>query len=261
MIKSLVARTVQGIIESTLGGFKFPDGSIQISASKIQDYKNIYERTDFLDNAATQYIWAGTAIGTGGTGNGVPTTNRTAAHQGTVLLRNGTAVNTGFTYRSQISNIATSPGLEFNAIFNLASTTASGYNTNTVFRLGFFDSISNTESTDQIAIYKAAGSLDLIGRVVNNGTVSDTAALGTMTALTWYRVNVKVNSAGTGATFTMFDDFGNVIGSATISSGLPTGGSRLYGSGVVLYHTTETTSRDLMELDFMDLTIPQIGRG
>jgi|GEM_PF-1318096 len=240
---------------------KFNALTADIALRRIQDVNNYYAATDFIDNNAAQSIWQGIVIGSGGSANGVATQNRVSRHPGTITIRNGTAANSGYAFRTQIGNIMTSANMEMNFIFKLPSTTASGYNTNIIFRMGFFDSISTAESTDQIAFFKDAGSLDLYGRVVNNGSVVNTSALYTLVPETWYSLKLKIGSAGTSATFAIYDDDGNQLGTGTISSGLPIGGARSYGCGMFAIHTTETTGRDLVEPDFMDLYIPNLGRG
>ena len=231
-------------------------------SGRVQDVNNFYYANDFLDmNTGAIGIWQGTGIGSGGSGLNVPNASRTAKHPGVTLLKNGTSANTGYLLRSNNINIVTTPNQEMNFIFNMIATAASGYNTNTVLRMGFMDSSTAAESTDGIVLCKDAGSNDIFGKVISNGSATSTSTLATLAAETWYHGKIKVDSAGTAVTFTVYDEAGTSLGSATISSGLPTGASRLYGTGVALWHSTETTSRDLLYLDFMDIYMPGLARG
>lgn len=229
---------------------------------RVVDINNYYVSTDFLDNSGTQAIWLGTNIGSGSSASIAPTAARTTKHPGTIMVKNGTAVNTGWAFRTQVANsLLTTANMEMNFVFKLAPTIVSGYATNLVLRFGFLDSITATESTDAIGLAKEAGSLNLIGRAVSNGSVTDTSNIYTMVEQTWYQGKIKVGSDGTSCAFSLYDDGGTLLGSQTLTSGLPIGAARLFGSGFVIYHTTLTTSQDMVEMDFMDLYLPNLGRG
>ena len=87
----------------------------------------------------------------------------------------------------------------------------------------------------------------------NNGVESVTATTYNLTANTWYRAAVSVNSTATGVTFSIYSEAGALLWSDTVTANIPTIPGRETGSGVIT-QATDTSGGTIMLLDYLYMT-------
>lgn len=71
-------------------------------------------------------------------------------------------------------------------------------------------------------------------------------------AATWYIARIVVRKDVSGVDFYIFSDSGNLLGSQSITTNIPTGSGRQTGHGLVATNSG-TTSVELIRIDFMSL--------
>ena len=189
-------------------------------------------------NTGGQPSWGSTAIGAGTQA----VIASEASHPGIVrITQNG--ANTGFAW-TQASAPTTSfllgGGEVFECIFRLQNTT------NCVYRLGFQDSVTTAAPTDAVYIHIAGTTAD--GRTYNNTATSTTGTNYTVSAGTWYRAKVVVNSTSL-VTFSILSMAGASLWSNTLTTNIPSAAGRETGMAALGYKTTAGTV-DLIDLDW-----------
>jgi Carbohydrate binding domain len=177
----------------------------------------------------------------------------TASHPGVVQFDSGATSCTGSNGWRVNTNTDAAPaqillsgGESFEAVFQVISST------NTTVRLGFHDATTATDADD--GAYINISGLTLSGKIANNsistGTRATTGTTFTITATTWYRAKVVVNTDLSGAVFTLYNDSGTVLWTSPLTSAIPSTAGRETGGGLIV-QTTNTTLTHLLNMDYM----------
>jgi hypothetical protein len=206
-----------------------------------------YWSTDFLGNngaiaqeGSIPWDFAVISSGTHGAQNGQ------ANHPGIYRITSSTTTNSGGYVMTSVGCITPSGGEAAEMVFQIVNLTTA------TIRFGFHDSVNSTAPTDGI-YFEIASTGVITGRTRNNSTESSTATLATLSITTWYRMRVEVADDYSGATFYVFDTNNNLLGSATLTTNLPTGGgTRNVGHGVVATKSG-TAAEGIIDMDFMSM--------
>jgi hypothetical protein len=193
--------------------------------------------TDLILN--TVMPWAAGAL-SGGSSTAVDSEDK---HPGIYDIKNTTSANSGFRYYT--GNIAVLRGLEKTTfIFK----TPASISATSVIRLGFQNSINNNAPSNGVYINIANTTLD--GRTVKDNTASTTATSYTISAGTWYRMTIEINTDATLITFKLYaDNSDTVLWSNTLAANIPTA---VLTHSLVAYDTG-VTAITLGYLDYMDI--------
>lgn len=117
-------------------------------------------------------------------------------------------------------------------------------------RLGFIDSSGAGECVDALMFrYSDAGSTPNWFAVARNNNVETSVNTGVAATTNFSRFNIKLNEAGTSATF-FIDD----ILVATITTNIPSGAGRWVGVGMKIEKSAGTSVRDIQS-DYYDLSV------
>ncbi|HSX17208.1 MAG TPA: hypothetical protein VLH86_03850 [Patescibacteria group bacterium] len=207
--------------------------------------------TDFLIDAtssggnasAAAAPWYGNLVATAGSS---VTTAAVANHPGLVRLQSAAPVNSGYEYSTGVSSILISGGESFELTFRTppAFTSITG-------RMGFIDSLTVTDDTDG-AYLEFSGSGVLTGKTANGGTRSSTGTTTTLSASTFYRAKITVNSAASTVSYFVYNDAGTQLWTDTLSANIPTTATHETGSGVVVTNSAGS-GVTVMDLDYMAL--------
>lgn len=223
--------------------------ALNLKAPLITDLDNLRKRpvwwSDFLDNTgAGGSPFIGTIIGSGAVN--IPTSGLvTAQHPGVVRFTSSATANSGYTYATDQQVILLGGGEVYEAVVNPTVFTA------TTLRAGFTDSQNSTAPVDGVYFeVSATGVLSGIG--MNNSVSTVAATTLTLTAGTWYRFRITINST-TLATFQVFDDSGTELLNTTITTNIPTAAGRMTGAGIISTNSG-TVATDLLHLDYMMVT-------
>lgn len=113
------------------------------------------------------------------------------------------------------------------------------------FQAGLFDGYGTASVTDgAFVLYSHGVNSGKFQFVTSSNSTQSTGDTGvTVAAATWYRIKVVVNAAGTSATATVMDGSGTSLGTATLTSNIPTGSGRQCGSGAQMVRSAGTTTR------------------
>ena len=217
----------------------------------LYSHKYNYDRTrivgfteDFMqDDAGTMGPLVGAAIA-----GGASTYNGGAAnHPGMVLLTNAGGANSGYRYNTEDDSIVITGGEIFEVIFNLP------YPTNTNMRLGLHDTLSISAPTDGIYIYSTGTTLD--GRTYNNSALSITGSTYTISASTWYRELIILNSDATRADFNLYSEAGALLWHDYLTTNIPV--TRTVGVVLGIWNSDGTT-RSMINLDWVSFRCDRI---
>lgn len=173
------------------------------------------------------------------------TVQGTANHPGVVHIASSTSAGSGYTYATAIATdriLAGGEVCEF--IFTVERTT------DVTVRMGYIDTYTSAACTDGVWI-------DIVGTTLRGYTDNDgsaptsTGTTYTISASTWYRARVDVNSGATGVTFTLWNGAGTVLWTDTTTpSDMPTGASDYLGVGIIATHSG-TAVYTLLTLDWV----------
>ena len=219
-------------------------------------YQRFYRFFEF-GSAANMDPWNNANFGTGAVTATVVTPASGAAvnHPGVVQFNCGTAANSG---SAQITNAASyllGGGESSNFIFYVNSTSG------TSIRFGWQDSNTNTAPGNGLWIDISATTL--AGKMAAGSTTSTTGSSYSISATTWYRVNISVNAAATTMTFTLYacsngallwQDSLTVNGSTIVA---PTASGQECRHGLVEYNSG-TGASAVVQVDFMDILINRV---
>lgn len=183
---------------------------------------------------------AGGAISNGGSilqglGSGTPSSN----HPGLATLQSGTNANSGYYYGSSGSAGLLICGREKATLVFYVATSV----TTTYWRFGFMDSFSVADPTDGVFLLVQGDGTGATatGRVVSDGSITDTATTYGLSLATFYSVVVEVNAAATLATFSIYSEAGALLWSDTAAN-LPKTVGRHTSLGLVAYRTDASTA-------------------
>lgn len=196
--------------------------------------------SEFYGSAVAQLApFTTTAIGTGTAASVLGVAN----HPGIWRIASGAGANTGHIISSGgITSVLIGGGEIAEFIVSFPTTTA------LIAILGFDDTAAIGAATDGAYIQVTATSLD--GRTRNNGVTSQTATSFTITANTWYRAKVVVNSTATQVDFYLYDSTGALLWTDLLTTNIPTAAGRETCFSAKAYKTT-ITAANMMDLDWM----------
>jgi hypothetical protein len=207
----------------------------------LQDETNLSFFTDFLSGSSTtaNTVWLTGAVSFG-TSPVIATTS--INNPGVVRMSSSTTANSGYRWQTDFSSILLKGGEEFTAIINPVTFTS------TTVRIGFLDTATSADAVDGVYFeYSLNGSVQL--KTSNNSTRTTSPTITTLTAGSWYKLKVKINSP-TSATGTVYNNLGVNLGSQTITTNIPTGTGRQVGSGIIATNSG-TVATGLLDVDFL----------
>ena len=179
-----------------------------------------------------------------GLGSGTPSSN----HPGLASLQSGANANSGYYYGSAGAAGLLICGREKATLVFYVTTSV----TTTYWRFGFMDSFSVADPTDGVFLLVQGDGTGATatGRVVSNGSITDTATTYGLSLATFYSVVVEVNAAATLATFSIYSEAGALLWSDTAAN-LPTTADRHTSLGLVAYRTDASTPHILVSVDYV----------
>lgn len=201
---------------------------------------------EFLSAATTAnapFVGASVSSGTSAANQ----TNQLANRPGVIRLTSSTTANGGYRWVTDAS-----PWLiKGNEYFECAIAPVN-FST-TTFRAGLLDNSTSADVTDGIYFeYSTNGAIVL--KTASNGTRSTSAAITTLSLNTWYKLVIVVNANATNCSgFVYNGSNGALIGSATISTNIPTSAGRWTGAGIIATEST-TTATAMLDLDYLLFT-------
>jgi hypothetical protein len=203
--------------------------------------------TDFLGAAgadtgeASYAVWDLAVIATGTQAKQASEPN----HPGILRVTSSTTTNSGAVIRTDASAVRLAGGEIAEFVFRPVDLTTA------TIRLGFIDTATSADVTDGAYLEMAATGV-IIGRTANNSTRSSTATLATLVANTWYRGRIVVNRAATAVDFYVFDDNGNLLGSAQLTANIPTAAGRETGHGII-GTKSGTVAQAIFDIDYQSI--------
>lgn len=207
----------------------------------------IRHSTEFFTTAAAQNFMAGVAINAGT----MTTFASLPKHPGCVVL---TGVNTGSGYSllSAANGLRISGGEQYDVYFRTSSVAF----TNITLRFGFHDTVTASDAVDG-CYFEMATNGNLIGKTSSNSSRTSTATLATLSAATWYHGRITVNSDATSVNFAIFSESGSSLGSADVTTNIPTAAGRECGVGIVATSSLGS-SLELVVLDRIDISFAAV---
>lgn len=167
-----------------------------------------------------------------------------ANHRGIWRLTSAASSNSGYYIGlNMASSVLISGGETAEFIFSLPVIAG-----NLVNRLGFLDAVTVSNPID--GVFLSITGAVISGKTFSNSSTSTTATTYTLSVSTWYRGKVEINNTATLATFTIYDDNGNVLWTDSLSTNIPTGAGRETGFAVNSVKNN-TGATDLIDLDWM----------
>ena len=121
--------------------------------------------------------------------------------------------------------------------------------------LGFQDSFAVAAPTDG-AFVKIPSTGALIGQTSAASVTSSTATIATVSIGTWYRALIEVNATATSVTFSLYSEAGALLGSASLTTNIPTVAGQ--ETGVITTTTLAIAAGsavDLLSLDYVGVAI------
>lgn len=197
--------------------------------------------TDLLAaNATAMDPFVGAAI-SAGTLSTTTLTGQTG-HPGIVRLRNGTTANGGYRIQTDAAGQLLAAGDVFAAVLRIDALT------NNTIRVGYHDSVTSADAVDGVYIEIAATGVASC-KASNNSTRTTSATTATLSAATWYRASIVVESASL-ARCIITNDAGTDVLNTTVTSNIPTAAGREVGAGIVATNSG-TVASDIVQVDYM----------
>lgn len=166
-------------------------------------------------------------------------------HPGILRFTSSTTANSGGYCRTDITTFRLGGGEVTEFVFRVIDLTT------LTARFGFIDTGTSADCVDG-AYLELLSTGALTGKTSNNSTRTTSASLGTLSINTWYRVRIVVNKAATAVDFYLFDDAGNQLGTAQITTNIPTAAGRETGHGYIATKSG-TVAQACIEVDFMSI--------
>ena len=151
-----------------------------------------------------------------------------ATHPGCISITSSTTANSGAVIATGNNQILLGGGEQFDCTFK----TPAAF-TSITARIGFHDCTSSADAADGCYIEIPTTGL-AVGKTATAGTRTTSATIATLAVNTWYHGRVKLNAAATGVDITIFDDTGTQLGTANITTNIPTAAARETGAGYIL---------------------------
>jgi len=176
-------------------------------------------------------VSSGTLAAVAGNGN----------HNGILRFISAAGANTGGALFSQTATIMLLAGGEnFEAIINIDTLT------NTTIRLGFFDSSTGAPIDGAWIEIPSTGAA--VGKTSSNSSLTTSSTIATLSAGTWYRCRIAVNSDATSVAFTIWTDDGTQQGTQSNTTNIPTAAGRELGHGI---SCLSQSTVNIAQLDWM----------
>ena len=173
----------------------------------------------------------------------------TGNHPGVLLFRSSTTANSGVIVNTTQNIVLVQGGEQFDCVFRTPAAL-----TNLTYRLGFHDTATSADAVDGI-YFEMPASGAIVGKTSSNSVRTTSGTIATLVANTWYHGRIVVNAAGTGVDFFIFSDAGTQLGTANITTNIPTASGR--ETGVAFVGTSSgTTAVDVVNLDYMAAASP-----
>ena len=162
-------------------------------------------------------------------------------------MRSSTTANSGWKYQTDITQFLIGGGEVFDIVFRTPSAL-----TNTTYRFGLLDTVTSADAVDG-AYFEVSATGAAVGKTSSNSTRSTTATIATLVVSTWYHARAVVNTGATQVDFTIYSEAGAQLGTASLTTNIPTVAGRETGSGFVGTNAG-TTASDVANLDYMAIT-------
>lgn len=207
-------------------------------------------RTDFTHTNAVQDDFTIAIIGTGSSFTTAPAAARLGPnHPGVHLWRSGTTAASGVQCMTGLAISRIGGGERWDVNFATAPVL-----TTVTFRSGAMDSATATAPVDGVYFEMNLSGV-IVGKCRSGSVESVTATLATLAASTDYHGKIEVNAAGTSVQFTVYSDAGVVLGTAALTTNIPTASGREFGWGS-LATSSGTVAIDVLNIDRHQLTNP-----
>lgn len=118
------------------------------------------------------------------------------------------------------------------------------------FRIGFFDSTSQTDPVDGVYLQYIAATGVLEARTRNNNVQTIAPSTFQTVLNTWYTATVDVVSP-TEAVFTIFNEAGAQLWQQTITTNIPSAAGREVGAGIIATESTTDAAADIVHPDYL----------
>ncbi len=243
--------TIEGtdLIVISRGGVHYKAPVSDLPASGGADSRAILLETDFATTQAEQGGFAVIATGSG-TFNTVPAAATLSHnHPGVQLWRSSATSGSGVYCQTTNSTFRLGGGEQWDVNFR----TMAAF-TNITFRSAALDTVTASAPTDG-AYFEFVGSGAIVGKCRRNSVESVTATLATLAVSTWYHGRITINADATSVLFEVFDDAGTLLGSASLTTNIPTASGREVNWGSIATHGG-TAATDLIAMDRQRLTVP-----
>lgn len=209
---------------------------------------SLFVSSDFMSVGTDSYFLFGNN-GQAGATNDNDAVGSIANHPGVVTQSTGTTSTGRASIMSDSENgilLGNSNTWRYETVARLNN--VSDATDNYTFRAGFIDE-NDIESTDGCFFRYNHGTFsgNWQGVCRSNSTETSCNTAIAMTATSWYRLTVAVNSAGTSADFQI-----NGTSACTVATNIPTGASRGTGYGVFIKKSAGTTARTA-DVDYMEI--------
>lgn len=253
-VKTLTDMSFSGVVESTVVGFKFPDGKTQSTAVIDSNKKeNPTFKTDFLIPLGVDAPWGYYSNNNGGVGGPAASYFNGNCNGLLEFDSSSSGSNSGATIRTGYAQINLIGGESANFIFLLRTSV-----TTLVGRLGFSDADGTSEPADAVMLLISGNGTDatVTARCIKNSTTTS-VVMGDINLEEFYHARITLNSSSS-ATFEIFDLVGALVFTETIITNIPSG--RLVGHHCQFFNTA-AESRKLAIMDWMDFTLAGRVRG
>lgn len=189
-----------------------------------------------------------------GTGAGTTTVGvaQTTSHPGTVKMNSGTGANSGYVFSTDPTSFLISGGENTETTFYYTTPGDDSAPYSTILKFGWHDAVTTDFSVTDGVFIQCDSSVVCGKTISNTSNTKTTATAGTLSAATWYRAKVSLNSDATIATFYIYNDAGSTVWSDTLqtASCIPTGAGRFVGNRFLAAYSG-TTAKVLVEIDWI----------
>jgi hypothetical protein len=222
--------------------------------SSMKSYVDAYAATagttklssDFYDgttNAIPGLLGAAISAGT------VGSVATTANHPGVIYMRDSTTIAGGYRYGCTGTQLI-GGGETFDVVFQPV-----GVRSTQGAQLGWSDSTAaNTLPGDGIwfNISGTGAAIVLKGATSSNSIRSYTGSTYAPTTATWYRGTIRVNTAGTLVTYTIYNEAGASQWTDTVATNIPTGAGRDTSPCIIVAESTIDAPANILVMDYVN---------
>jgi Collagen triple helix repeat (20 copies) len=223
------AQGIQGPIGNTgPAGPTGPTGPQGPAGAGVADSRMHSMATDFAHANAVQDDFIMAAVSAGTFATVAVAAALSPNHPGVVQPRSSTTANSGVQCATLLTAFRIGGGEQFDFNFFTAPVL-----TTITMRAGALDTATVTAPVDGVYFEMAASGV-IVGKTRSNSVESATATLATLAASTWYHGQIVVNAGATSAQFTVYNDAGTSLGTAALTTNIPTAAGREVGWGAIL---------------------------